>query len=64
MLRFFLVPLDGLRQYAFVPGHGMCTGSNPLGGRHFLIDFGQCMGLVPIQHLDESEELQLVVDSD
>ena len=30
---------------------------------YFLMDFGQCMGLMPTEHLEESVELRLVADS-
>ncbi|PSN31264.1 hypothetical protein C0J52_27366, partial [Blattella germanica] len=54
--------LSGLRQRALVPGHETRAGSSLRGGRNFLVDFGQCMGLVPTQHREESGELRYVAD--
>ena len=42
--------------------HGTRAGSSPHGGKQFLMDFGQCMGPVPTNHREESEELRLVAD--
>ena len=55
------IVLSGLRQCALVPGHGTRVGSSPHGD--FLMNFGQCMGLVPTQYRQKSEELCLVADS-
>ena len=37
--------LNGLRQCALVPGHGMHIGLSPHGGRNFLIDFLPVYGI-------------------
>ena len=42
----------------------MRTSSSRSEGRNFLLDFGQCIGPVPTQHREGSENLLLVAESD